>query len=401
MDKMNPDALEAQKLFEEIVAKETKEKEDALNVFQKVFQEEHNGKVKVAPHLEPFLLESETFLDALRNTIQKSEKQKVVLEEKELTGIKIEAIKRLQYLMDHDQLEDFDEELKRYQTWINSCKASENFSCFDASKDTVTTEDLKNEPVLFKPNFLTKGEIHILAGKAGSGKSYLATQLIYSLSTGKPLLGMPVAEKQKVAYLSFEDSRGRLLKRLRNIGWKDTKGFILYNDLSPLIICSGGKAEVTPIGHGILNSLILKDPDTIVIDTYSQAFLHEDGDNKASQAIGNWLKKEFGDKTILIIHHMRKAEEYNKRDEITIDAIRGASALVGYARSVFFLSGIDQHYHLKTLKSNYGEPFPDYASEMVLEKILDQEEGRQVFRGFRERENYISSARQKMEEVKI
>ena len=398
---MNQDELEAQKLFEEVVEKEDKEKEKAHKVLEAAFQEDDKGNIRFIPAVESLVLDSEKVLDVLKNTIEKSEKQKQVGEEKDLTALKIETAKRIQEMLTNNEMGEFNNELDRYQQMVQSYKASETFECFDSSEDKVADEDLKDEPVLFKPNFLSKGEIHILAGKAGCGKSYLATQLASSLSTGKPLLGMHATEKQRVAYLSFEDSKGRLIKRLRNVGWQETSGLILYNDLSPLIICGGGKAEVTPMGHAILSSLSTKHPDTIIIDTYSQAFLHDDGDNKGSQAIGNWLKKEFGHKTVLIVHHVRKAEEYSKRDEITIDAIRGASALVGYARSAFFLSGVDHQYQLKALKSNYGETFPEYAMEIYLEKVLDQIDGRQLFRGFREREDYISSARQKFEEAKI
>jgi len=164
-------------------------------------------------------------------------------------------------------------------------------------------------------------------------------------------------------------------------------------------VCSGGKAEVTPLGHAIVSSLKAKNPDTIIIDTYSQAFLHDDGDNKGSQAIGNWIKKEFGGKTVLIIHHLRKAEDFKGRNEITIDAIRGASALVGYARSAFFLSS-SELCELIALKSNYGEPFPKYRMDMQLEKIVDPTpDGRQVFKGFRALEESLSSAQRKMEEA--
>lgn len=397
---MNDVKEQADKLVEEVLKRENKAKEQAKESLESAFQTDDMGNITVNTAFEEMLLGQENLVEALKKSIEKGEQQRKVAEEQDFASLKIETAKRIQEMLVNSELEDFDNEIERYQQVVQSLKASDTFSCFDSSEERVSDEDLKDEPVLFKPNFISRGEIHILAGKAGCGKSYLATQLACSLSTGKPLLGMHCTEKQKVAYLSFEDSKGRLIKRLRNVGWEETPGLILYNDLSPLIICSSGKAQVTPVGHAIVKALHYKDPDMIVIDTYSQAFLHDDGDNKGSQQIGNWLKKEFSGKTVLIVHHVRKAEEFKRVEDITIDAIRGASALVGYARSAFFLSNVDQH-QLKALKSNYGEPFLDYKMEMYLEKIVEHTGGRQVFRGFREREEYISSARQKYEEAKI
>ena len=292
-------------------------------------------------------------------------------------------------------------EIEKYQQKKEQLESKSSFQSFDCSKDTPTEEDLKNEPVLFKPNFLTQGEIHILSGKAGSGKSFLATQMALALATGKQLFGMYATEKQSVVYLSFEDSKARLLQRLQNMGWNGEEiSLQLYTDLSPLLISSGGRLEKTPLSKSITKRIKAQNPDTVIIDTYSQAFLHEDGDNRGSQAVGNWIKQELRGRTVLIVHHVRKAENYEKVEDITLDAIRGASALVGYSRSAFFLGGMETQYSLKTLKSNYGEPFPEYAMVMYLEKITEESEGRQVFRGFRER-GCVNSAWQKAKEATL
>ena len=236
-----------------------------------------------------------------------------------------------------------------------------------------------------------------MVGKAGSGKSYLASQLALSAARGEEFLGMKPAKKRRVAFLSFEDSRSRLLQRLLNIGKEKSEmiNLQLYTNLSPLIICSGGRTEITHTGKSAAQSLQKENPDLLIIDTYAQAFLHEDGDNRGSQSVGNWLRKEFKDKTILIIHHVRKAEEFKKIKEVTLDAVRGASALVGYARSAFLL-GIDEDKSviLQTLKSNYGEPFPNYENTMFLEKDVVEVEGKQVFRGFKRDEDFFDNMEQ-------
>ncbi len=86
--------------------------------------------------------------------------------------------------------------------------------------------------------------------------------------------------------------------------------------------------------------------------------------------------------TILVLHHPRKTEEFKKVEEITVDTVRGASAIVGYARSVFYLHRDEKGYFLISLKSNYGQPFPDYQPRMLLSPDMGTVLGKQVFRGF-------------------
>lgn len=324
----------------------------------------------------------------IRDQLEKATKQikkRVKREEKDKTLYKlrqglIEEIKKL----GNSSQDMLDKCISKYTAEKARIEGNaEEYKLFNSSKNKVTDEDLKRDPVLFMPNFLTRGELHILAGKAGAGKSFLSTQLAYSLTTKSPFLGMECAQKQRVAYISFEDSKGRLIKRLRNVGWKDTPDILLYTNLDPLMVVAGGNPKETEIGRELTHSLRENNPDTIIIDTYSQAFLHEDGDNRASQAVGNWLRRELSNKTILIIHHVRKAEEHKNADEITLDAIRGASALVGYSRSAFLLAAVQNEMQLKMLKSNYGAPFPDYKDHLSLEKEIVETDKKQQFKGFR------------------
>ena len=246
-------------------------------------------------------------------------------------------------------------------------------------KDSV---DLPNDPVLFKPNFLLKGASHLIVGKAGSGKSYLALQIALALIKGTPFLGMECEKKQRVAYISFEDTMPLILNRLKAIGGKKEDGLFIYTDLTPFVISQkGGKHLITAIGKAVAEKIQTREIDTIIIDTYAQAFLHEDGDNSTAQSIGNWLKKTLPGKTIIILHHIRKAEAYGQKD-ITIDSIRGASALVGYVRSAVCLDA--ENGMLKSLKCNYGQPFPNYSGELhILKDIAHEDGGKQTFRGFK------------------
>lgn len=412
MDQMTDIEKEAQKLFEETRDTEENRSQEEQELFNKVFTKDSNGEFLIDEKLKKSILAEEKSIEPLIKLIEKAQTDKKTKEEVDTLKLQTRLLKMLQDALEQKKNKKFDEEIENYQQEKEQAQEDKaSFQYFDCLQEEIKPDDLKGEPVLFKPNFLTEGEVHILAGKAGSGKSYLATQLALAAARGKEFLGMHPARKRRVAYLSFEDSRSKLLQRLLNIGKEKSEkiDLQLYTNLSPLIICSGGKTEITHTGKSIAQSLQKESPDLLIIDTYAQAFLHEDGDNRGSQSVGNWLRKEFKDKTVLIIHHVRKAEEFKKIKEVTLDAVRGASALVGYARSVFLL-GVDEDEYvlLQTLKSNYGEPFPNYENTLFLEKEIIEEDGKQVFRGFKfdssffakeeqERRNADASVREKLD----
>ena len=396
---MNTAKERAEELLEETRRRQEEEKNTGKKLLEKMFPKA--GKIfKINPLIEELLLKDPDRLDSLKKLLLKAEKREEADHDKERNKLRLDLAKVIFELHEQKAIDKIDVAIEKYQQKKDQLESESDFQNFDCSKDTLTEEDLKSEPVLFKPNFLTQGETHILAGKAGSGKSFLATQMALALATGNQLFGMYATGKQRVAYLSFEDSKARLLQRLQNMGWSgEEMSLQLYTDLSPLLISSGGRLEKTPLSKNITKSIKAQNPDTVIIDTYSQAFLHEDGDNRGSQAVGNWIKQELRGKTVLIIHHVRKAENYEKVEDITLDAIRGASALVGYARSAFFLGGIENQCSLKALKSNYGEPFPDYQNKLYLEKDIVEIDGKQIFRGFKRRDSHFDKKDKKRREA--
>jgi len=294
----------AEELFAETRRREEKAKNTGQTLLEKMFPKEGKN-FKINPLLEELLLKDADRLDSLKKLLLKAEKREEVDNDKYRNKLRLELAKVIFELQEQKAIDKIDVEIEKYQQKKEQLDSESDFQSFNCSKDTPTEEDLKNEPVLFKPNFLTQGEIHILAGKAGSGKSFLATQMALALATGKQLFGMHATEKQSVVYLSFEDSKARLLQRLQNMGWGGEEVALqLYTDLSPLLISSGGRLEKTPLSKSIVKSIKAQNPDTVIIDTYSQAFLHEDGDNRGSQAVGNWIKQELRGRTVLIIHHV-------------------------------------------------------------------------------------------------
>jgi len=116
-----------------------------------------------------------------------------------------------------------------------------------------------------------------------------------------------------------------------------------------------------------LNSLFsaahLDDVRLIVIDSLSGADPTAEKSVEYSQNV-NWLAALARDvnKPILLTHHLRKQGMFDPDDEITIDRVRGSSAILQFARLVWALDVPNKadkgHKRLSVIKSNLDK-FPD------------------------------------------
>lgn len=83
------------------------------------------------------------------------------------------------------------------------------------SADAFLTNRKEGPPWILRP-FLLNGSTMMLYGRQGIGKSSLALQLAYSLTSGEPWMGFPVARSGPVIYLqldmSVEESRMWLVR---------------------------------------------------------------------------------------------------------------------------------------------------------------------------------------------
>ena len=173
---MNTAKERAEELLEETRRRQEEEKNTGKKLLEKMFPKA--GKIfKINPLIEELLLKDPDRLDSLKKLLLKAEKREEADHDKERNKLRLELAKVIFELHEQKAIDKIDVAIEKYQQKKDQLESESDFQSFDCSKDTLTEEDLKSEPVLFKPNFLTQGETHILAGKAGSGKSFLATQM--------------------------------------------------------------------------------------------------------------------------------------------------------------------------------------------------------------------------------
>ena len=209
---------------------------------------------------------------------------------------------------------------------------------------------------LWQP-WLPIGYLTLLAGTPGVGKSALALRAAASLLTGDvwPDGTAPLGtDLGTVAWVDTEASQALLVERCEQ--WELPTGKILIPtpDGNPIT----DMRLDDPICWAALVNVINGDkPRLIVIDSLRGSYR---GDENSSDLVELLTKlaslardKEIA---ILILHHLRKANSFESLAEVTLDRIRGTSAIPALCRVVWALDTPDTEHtkrvRLSVIKNN-------------------------------------------------
>jgi KaiC/GvpD/RAD55 family RecA-like ATPase len=135
----------------------------------------------------------------------------------------------------------------------------------------VLKTDIAGFDQLFINGGIPKGNSVLIAGGPGTGKSILCRHICYNL----------VSKGKKCMYVSFEESKDRIIKSMEDFGWDVRKyvenGKLLIQKINPLDILRmkfgsiGGSGSATELSYKIKPLVIPKDfnPDVIAVDSLS------------------------------------------------------------------------------------------------------------------------------------
>lgn len=170
----------------------------------------------------------------------------------------------------------------------------------------------------------------ILAGGSKLGKSFMAAQIAYYVSTDRPLWGRPVLQCP-VLYLALEDNHRRLQSRMfRMFGVESTRD--LYFSIEAKMLREGLIEQ--------MSTFLREHPGTrlIIIDTLKKIRNVDDNSNCYAHDYDDMgLLKQFADNNhicLLIIHHTRKQQDMND----PFNNISGTTGLMGAADTTLILS---------------------------------------------------------------
>ena len=170
---------------------------------------------------------------------------------------------------------------------------------------------------------------YLFAGAPKLGKSFLMLQLAYHISTGIPLWGFPVQQRD-VLYLSLEDDRPRLQKRLyRMFGANATGHLHLCTEAHTI---QGGLAIQLSrfLVHHQNTGLVIIDTLQKIRDVFSDTYSYSND----YQLIG-YLKSlaEYHGICLILVHHTRK-----QQSDDNFDMVSGTNGLTGAADATLILS---------------------------------------------------------------
>ncbi len=135
-------------------------------------------------------------------------------------------------------------------------------------KDILKTK-IKGFDELFSDKGIPKGSSVLVAGGPGTGKSTLCREICYNL----------VSENKHCMYVSFEESKERVIKSMKKFGWDIDKYLenetLLIQKVNPLDILRmkfgsiGGSGSATELSYKIKPLIIPKDfhPEAIFVDS--------------------------------------------------------------------------------------------------------------------------------------
>lgn len=227
---------------------------------------------------------------------------------------------------------------------------------------------------------LPAGEVGILAGSAGGGKSMIAMGLAVGVAFGSPALGAIDVRQGRVMYVSTEDDASELWRRLelyarRTIRAMGTPSgeyvtecmrridFVIRPKGADWSLVDANGRE-TAVMTALRARIATGGYSLVILDTLSR--LGNDELEKSPTASRRFvegleaLAASPGEPTILLVHHARKAETGGRKkgdepDDLTADSIRGTSGLVGGVRFAWTLQPKgDDTVRLAQVKANYA-----------------------------------------------
>ena len=196
-----------------------------------------------------------------------------------------------------------------------------------------------------------RGYVSATIAPAGLGKSSLVLVEAVAMASGRPLLGVPVKRPLKVWVWNGEDPLDEIERRIAAI--------MLHYEVKPeeiagRLFLSSGRTDPILLATKVRDNVVVADPvvanivrgikekqiDGLIIDPFVSSHGVPENDNGAiDRVVKTWA--HIADETgcaVELVHHVRKPS--SGQAGFTVDDARGASALIGAARSARALNAM-------------------------------------------------------------
>ena len=184
-------------------------------------------------------------------------------------------------------------------------------------------------------------------GLGGGGKTSALIVEALAMATGRPLLGIKPVGRARVWIWNGEDPAEELDRRIiaamiqHDVKPEDVEGY-LFRDTGrevPLVVATQsrhGTIVARPVVDAIIAEIKRKQIDVLIVDPFIKSHKVIENDNNAiDQVASEWAAvADACNCSVELSHHSRKTGG----NEVTIDDVRGAVALVNAARSARVLN---------------------------------------------------------------
>jgi len=228
---------------------------------------------------------------------------------------------------------------------------------------------------------IMRGEVFIIGGEPGCGKSTLSTELAICGATGKPWAGLPVHFKFRTLIIQNENGRYRLKQEYTARGLGDEiEDSILVSEPPPY----GMTLTHPEFQADVKATLDLFRPDLVIFDPWNAAAKDDKAADysAAFDALRNILPKGADKPALGIVAHTRKPAlgEIRKGGTSLMHCLAGSYVITSVPRAVFILmransdDETDDTVVLFNPKNNNGKKAPRAALELTqrgFEEIVD------------------------------
>lgn len=200
---------------------------------------------------------------------------------------------------------------------------------------------------------IARGFVSVTAAPGGVGKSTLELAEAIAIGTGRDLLGVRPWERAPVWYLGLEDPLDEYERRVAAIALHYG---IPGEEIEAALFLDSGRDQDFVIAHEEKNGVKIVEPifaaivdnirrhgiGLVIVDPFVASHAISENDNTRLEKVTRaWAR--IANETncaVELVHHFRKSG--NGGGEPTVDDVRGASSIVGAARSVRILAGMSQ-----------------------------------------------------------
>lgn len=208
------------------------------------------------------------------------------------------------------------------------------------------------------PAWLALGYVTLLVGLPGTGKSAVALYLAGCLLRGWPWPDRtrPDHQSETVLWLDTEASQALLLERVT--AWGLPADRILVPSLDPEGNPLGGLRLDTDEGFAEVERVVRdRRPRLMVVDSLRGAHQGDENSSDLNTLLIRLAALARDERiAVLVLHHLRKAGQFENLQDVGIDRVRGSTAITAMARSVLAIDQPDplqpDAWRLKVIKSN-------------------------------------------------